>query len=327
MPTQEDIEQQETLLRTHRKTLGMYLVQLAKLGGLNARPEVLHGIDEAREGIRQCKKTLRDWGVTVNDEPNDEPALNKSSTRILGAIVGVTGLVGLLFFIFLQSNGTPSSSSPTAGVLVTAATIQQATGSDPTKILPGDSVIPSPEPIATAPATVTAKPTSPPTATAQPTNTPTPTNIPATNTPEPAPTDTPANTILDVGTPWRQEGVELTLISREFDTRARAIFLEWRLKNDTGQTILVSFSAGNFDAQDNNKNPMRVVGFFRNSTACAASVTLQLESGQSIRNQDCDRPLRIEFDYANTSITEVIVTARDVSRIKQAQWRVPINLR
>jgi hypothetical protein len=78
MPTEEDIERQKTLLQAHRKTLWVYLVQLARVGIANAKPEVFHGIDDAREGIRQSKKTLRSWGVAVEDEPDDEATPIKS---------------------------------------------------------------------------------------------------------------------------------------------------------------------------------------------------------------------------------------------------------
>jgi hypothetical protein len=69
----EEIDEQRELLEAHRRTLGIYLKRLAKVGSANAAPEVFHGIREAREGIRRCKATLREWGVAVADMPDDLP--------------------------------------------------------------------------------------------------------------------------------------------------------------------------------------------------------------------------------------------------------------
>jgi nucleoside phosphorylase len=71
--SQEEIEQQRTLLETHRRTLASYLVRLARLGSAHAPPEIDHGIREARDNIRRCKAILRGWGVLVADHPDDEP--------------------------------------------------------------------------------------------------------------------------------------------------------------------------------------------------------------------------------------------------------------
>jgi hypothetical protein len=67
--TPEEIDEQRELLEAHRRTLGIYLKRLAKLGSANAAPEVFHGIREAREGIGRCKAALRGWGVAVGDLP------------------------------------------------------------------------------------------------------------------------------------------------------------------------------------------------------------------------------------------------------------------
>jgi nucleoside phosphorylase len=67
----EDIDTQQTLLNTHRRTLASYLLRLAQLGSAHAPPEIDHGIREARANIRDCKAILHGWGVPIEDHPND----------------------------------------------------------------------------------------------------------------------------------------------------------------------------------------------------------------------------------------------------------------
>jgi len=71
-PRQENIEQQQERLRTERATLANLLMQQAKLGSAYAPPGVLGSIGEARAAIRHIKKTLDNWGVAVEDHPDDE---------------------------------------------------------------------------------------------------------------------------------------------------------------------------------------------------------------------------------------------------------------
>jgi hypothetical protein len=73
MPDQEEINQQQELLRAHRRTLGHYLVQQAQLGGAFAPPGVTQGIYEEREQIQRIKGILRGWRVRVVNHPDDEP--------------------------------------------------------------------------------------------------------------------------------------------------------------------------------------------------------------------------------------------------------------
>ena len=72
MPTQEDINQQLQLLQTHRYTLFILLRQLAMHGSAYAPPGVMYGIHEARTNIQHLKKILREWGVSLPDNPSDE---------------------------------------------------------------------------------------------------------------------------------------------------------------------------------------------------------------------------------------------------------------
>lgn len=60
------------LLELHRRTLGHYLQQRAITGSAHVRPEVTHGITEARGEIRRLKGALKATGVQVVDHMDDE---------------------------------------------------------------------------------------------------------------------------------------------------------------------------------------------------------------------------------------------------------------
>lgn len=76
-PADEVIVDQQRLLITHRRTLAILLQQKAQLTSAYTPPGIISGIAEAREHIRHIKQALREWGVTVDEEPNDEPALER----------------------------------------------------------------------------------------------------------------------------------------------------------------------------------------------------------------------------------------------------------
>jgi hypothetical protein len=69
----DDIANQQQLLAQHRRTLAIYLHQLANLGANYAPPAVHNGIREARAAIQRIKVWLRDQGEDVDDIPGDEP--------------------------------------------------------------------------------------------------------------------------------------------------------------------------------------------------------------------------------------------------------------
>ena len=72
VPSQEDIDNEQTLLASHRRTLAHYLRQQALLGTARTPPEVTHGIHESRQAIQRIKTVLRSWHVAVDDLPDDE---------------------------------------------------------------------------------------------------------------------------------------------------------------------------------------------------------------------------------------------------------------
>jgi hypothetical protein len=68
MPSQEEIDNQQSLLLAYRRTLMHLLQQAAQFGGIVfAPPQVANSIHEARGAIQQIKRTLHDWGGDVAD--------------------------------------------------------------------------------------------------------------------------------------------------------------------------------------------------------------------------------------------------------------------
>jgi hypothetical protein len=86
MAREEDIANQQALLAAHRQTLDLLLMQQAQLGVAYAPPAVTNGIRAARNAIAQLKRTLRDWGVNVQDLPNDvdSPATADDAAPLAG---------------------------------------------------------------------------------------------------------------------------------------------------------------------------------------------------------------------------------------------------
>jgi tetratricopeptide (TPR) repeat protein len=70
---QETVTQQLALLATYRRTLAHLVQQAAQFGGeVFAPPQTANGIAEARREIGRMKVVLRQGGVVVQDEPNDQ---------------------------------------------------------------------------------------------------------------------------------------------------------------------------------------------------------------------------------------------------------------
>lgn len=74
MPTDDDIAHQRARLAIYRRVLEHLQQQAAQFGGVDfALPVVVNGLHEARTQIAHIKATLRNWGVTVEDHPDDSP--------------------------------------------------------------------------------------------------------------------------------------------------------------------------------------------------------------------------------------------------------------
>src|SRR6266498_1117176 len=104
---QEAITQQLELLAAHRRMLAVYLRQQAELGVL-APPGVVNGIAEARAEIGRVKVALREGGMVVEDELNDEGPL---ATELPTPPVATSGAV------FNQPNWTVRDVYNVAGSL------------------------------------------------------------------------------------------------------------------------------------------------------------------------------------------------------------------
>ena len=72
MPSQEDVNHQETLLTTHRRNLALYINQQSMIGAAYIPPAIANGIRDARDNIARIKGILHTWGVAVEDHPDDE---------------------------------------------------------------------------------------------------------------------------------------------------------------------------------------------------------------------------------------------------------------
>lgn len=134
MPSQDDIDATQELLRTHRQTVQLLLEQQAKLG-VYTPPGVLIGISEARQAMSQAKAALRDWGITVEDLPSDqasEPAespLPGASAAPIGGdtIIGVVGAGARGVAIGKQITQAISETSPADERHTIEALVQQCT--------------------------------------------------------------------------------------------------------------------------------------------------------------------------------------------------------
>jgi hypothetical protein len=100
MPSQEEIQKQRELLDAHRNTLSVYLRQRALQGEAFVPPSIANGIKESRNHIRTIKKTLRGWGVVVDDHPDDEEQHlsegNGGGGRV--SFLSIVGIIGILIF-------------------------------------------------------------------------------------------------------------------------------------------------------------------------------------------------------------------------------------
>ena len=72
MPSPQAIAQSQERLATHRATLATLLTQQANHTRAFVPPAIESGIREARTAIAHLKATLRGWGVSVEDLPDDE---------------------------------------------------------------------------------------------------------------------------------------------------------------------------------------------------------------------------------------------------------------
>jgi signal peptidase I len=69
----DEIAEQQQLLHSYRRTLAIYLRQMAEFGGdAYSPPALLNGVDDARRNIARIKALLRRAGIAVADDPDDQ---------------------------------------------------------------------------------------------------------------------------------------------------------------------------------------------------------------------------------------------------------------
>jgi hypothetical protein len=97
-PGQDEIDHQQNLLATHRRTLRVWFQQKANYS-FATPPYVLEAIRQDRAAIRRIKEILRSWGIHVEDYPDDEAPITSAQAiveRVDSFMVGMSALRDLL---------------------------------------------------------------------------------------------------------------------------------------------------------------------------------------------------------------------------------------
>jgi hypothetical protein len=69
--SQEEIDQLQTLLAAHRRTLAGYLYRRVLFGESHTPPAITNGIADARAQIARVKAMLRASDIPITDHPDD----------------------------------------------------------------------------------------------------------------------------------------------------------------------------------------------------------------------------------------------------------------
>ncbi|MBI3913864.1 MAG: hypothetical protein HY327_06730 [Chloroflexi bacterium] len=221
------------------------------------------------------------------------------ATLLCGIIGG--GLVVL--FLFLPSFSNPQSVAGTEFSTPTIVTTQPiafvlsptVTGTSVSAITPQRTTAP------------TVRPTLTPTTRPLPTRTPIP--------PPPPIPDTPLGSILAPGEIWRQSGQLLTLT--EVNVVSDGVIINATFTNRTGQKLVFTVSGPNaFAVIDNMGN------LFRSDIPWTDNVTVENEG--SLRLFANGNAWIFKGNVANPNVTYVIFIIRNISRISEAKWRIPV---
>lgn len=104
MPTQEEVQYQQQLLQIYRRNLAQLLLQQAQQGGeAYVSLSNVNSIQEAREGIRRIKKTLRGWHISVYEDIRDDQH---------DVITGAAGITDTSIMLSGETSGTNESNLP-----------------------------------------------------------------------------------------------------------------------------------------------------------------------------------------------------------------------
>jgi hypothetical protein len=146
------------------------------------------------------------------------------------------------------------------------------------------------------------------------------TTIPS-ETPEP---DTRPGSILEVGDWWKEDGVWLRLANYSLTENIPGIRVTLEMWNKTGDTLLFSWNtSGNLSLRDNNDFNYPLTVQFTN-----LSDSEKLDPGEldTVRPRNQGITAFYEDDRLfDADVTELILTVIDLSRIDEAQFRIPLN--
>ena len=131
-----------------------------------------------------------------------------------------------------------------------------------------------------------------------------------TNTPEP-PTNTPDT--LKPGETSIQDGMELKLDIMNIESPQR-IYVHFSLVNNTQKEVLLKYDLFHYSARDNSGKDLQIT-----EERCPP-VNIIFRAG------DVD-VCGFYIDTDLSKISQIIIVTSDISRIKQAKWHIPIDLR
>lgn len=295
-------------------------------------PEVSSVSDEVMQKVEEDERLLtlyRKPGVPdIRRQPErtDQPIIIRSpdprpvrrvvwftSGTVLGVIIGLllVGACVLTWTVFRGPAVTPVANLPTAVPTVAPGVTQV----EVTREVPV-VVTATPMPVTDTPISA---PTGTPTVARSPTQTPL--------------VDTAPGTILDVGQSWEQNGISLVLFSFEFDPDNDdfygQLYTTWKFANRSPNDIILTIGSSHFSAHTNQGTSLTVLGFYNQSFWCDDETVVVKASDMFDFSFLCGPgssgyQLPIVVDLGNRQITEVLVTANDISAISGATWRIPI---
>lgn len=157
---------------------------------------------------------------------------------------------------------------------------------------------------------------------APPTPTSAPTNTPAPPTPT-VPSNTPPDSILEVGESWYQNGVRLKL--KETNLAADCVSVLFDLYNETDHQLVVVMDLEKIFAEDNLDRRWSPVSL-SDWVICDTRGIYTEKQTETVDSSDNFGAHWIGFEgpVTDSRVTEVIVTVEELSQISNARWRIPV---
>lgn len=256
---------------------------------------------------------------------------NESGCVKIAVIIGaIAALVTIVIFVTGKPNLPELLGARQAGPTIrpTDTPLPRSTSIVAPTVVPTLRLTDTPLPRPTSTVVPTAVPTLRPTNTLSPKPTSTETPIPS---PTPIP-DTPPGTILEVGQAWRQGGLELRLTEAGF--LPNIIIVQCFLANVGTTQRVLQYGQDNFSAVDNRGRRVDTGGVtWGDGPRVAHDCTLRTEIMKPGDSKwvyiPCAWPnyegVALAVDVADTTITEIVITASGISSINNARWRIPIH--